>query len=124
MSLRDRLRARQLPTRVVTLAGVDGEPDEEITLRALPAAEWEALVGLHPPQPGDAAKGAAWDVTSFRPALLAASVVAPEDEEPLTEQDWSELILSARMTAGEINLIFNTACLLNDRAPDATVGKG
>lgn len=124
MSLRDRLRARQLPTRVVALPGTAGEPDEEITLRALPAAEWEALIGLHPPSPLEVERGAAWDVATFRPALLAAAVVSPEGEEPLTAEDWAELIGTARMTAGEINLLFNTACMLNDRAPDVSVGKG
>jgi hypothetical protein len=123
VSLRDRLRARQLPTSVVVLAGTAGEPDETITQRALTASEWEALVGLHPPATADAARGAAWDVATFRPALLAASVVSPEGEEPLSEQDWAELIATARMTAGEVNALFNGACLLNDRAPDVTVGK-
>lgn len=109
---------------MVVLAGVGGEPDERITLRALPASEWEALVGLHPPQPADAARGAAWDVATFRPALLAASVVTDDGEEPLSEEDWAELIVTARMTAGEINALFNGACVLNDRSPDmVSVGK-
>lgn len=123
MTLRDRLRARQLPTQVVVLPGAAGEPDEPVTLRALPAQEWEALVGLHPPPPDEAAKGAAWDVATFRPALLAESVVCPDGEDPLTAQDWRELISSGRMTAGEVNALFNTACLINDRAPGATTGK-
>lgn len=123
MTLRDRLRARQLPTKVETLPGSAGEPDEQITLRALPAQDWEALIGLHPAAPDEAARGAAWDVKTFRPALLEAAVVSPEGEEPLSAQDWAELIASGRMTSGEINMLFNTACMLNDRAPDAGLGK-
>ena len=124
MSLRDRLRARQLPTQTVTLPSGDDGDDEQITLRALPAPEWEALVALHPASAEDQAKGAGWDVTTFRPALLAAAVVTAEGDEPLSEQDWAELIALGVMTAGEVNLLFNTACVLNDRAPDLSLGKG
>lgn len=123
MGLRDRLRARQLPTQTVTLpAAGDGEP-EHIELRALPAAEWETLVALHPPSAEDQAKGAGWDVTTFRPALLAAAVQTGDGDEPLSEQDWAELIALGVMTSGEINLLFNTACVLNDRAPQVSLGK-
>jgi hypothetical protein len=123
VSLRDRLRARQLPTCTVALPGADGGEDEKITLRALPAPEWEALVALHPPVGEDATRGAAWDWRTFRPALLEAAVVTAEGDEPLSAEDWAELIALGAMTAGEINALFNAACMLNDRGPDPLAGK-
>jgi|GEM_PF-4153497 len=123
MSLRDRLRARQLPSQIVTLAAADNGAAEQIQLRALPAADWEALVQLHSPSEQDAARGAAWDVHTFRPALLAASVVTDAGEDPLSEQDWADLIAGHWMTAGEVNTLFNVACTLNDRTPDVSLGK-
>lgn len=124
MTLRDRLRARQLPTESVTLpTGGEGDP-EVIEMRALRASEWEALVLLHPPTEGQLAQGADWNIATFRPALLGVAVVTPDGEEPLTAQDWAELTASGAMTIGELNLLFDVAVALNDRSPMMTVGKG
>ncbi len=125
MSLRERLRARQLPREIVTLPpAVEGGEPERIELRALPPDEWEALVGLHPATEGQAAQGAGWNVATFRPALLAASVVTPDGEEPLSEQDWAELVATGSMTIGELNVLLRVAIALNDRSPLVSVGKG
>jgi hypothetical protein len=124
VSLRERLLARQLPSEVVTLPAVGGGEPERIELRAIPADVWEALVAAHPPTGEQAEQGADWNVATFRPALLALTVVTPEGEEPLTEADWAQLASSGAMSIGELTLLFNVAVALNDRSPLASVGKG
>jgi hypothetical protein len=97
---------------------------EEITLRALPPAEWEALLDLHPPTEEQRANGAMWNTTTFRPALLAASMVPAEGEEPLSEADWDELGKAGSLAAGELIALFNAAVGVNVRTPSSAVGKG
>lgn len=167
MGLRDRLRARSLPTgqaaiavdpvayraaehelevetRTLQLAQVrdvedlaiyqdrvdaaqavlDALPVEVIRLRCLPVAEWEALVGEHPPTGEQRAQGWQWNTTTFRPALLAASVVAADGEPALTEMDWAQVALEGQVAVGELDLIFGTAVQLNARQPQVSTGKG
>lgn len=121
MSRRDRLRARQLPRVTVALGGAGGEP-ELIELRALPADEFQVLMDEHPPTADQAAAGDTWDETSFRPALLAASEVPLDGEDPLTAEEWADL-LTARMPLGERVHLWDTVLGLNDRTPAADLGK-
>ncbi len=121
MSLRERLRARQLPTAVVTLSPVvPGADPEQVRVRAIPADDWEALVALHPPTEAQRERGDAWDPATFRSALLAACVLTPEGEEPLTEEEWADAAASGWMVVGELNALFNCAYLLNDRTPQVS----
>lgn len=167
MSLRDRLRARQLPTETVRLpldpaayARAERELDaatwaleeararasvdvaelrarvasarevfdacevETVTVRALPPAEWEALLDEHPPTDEQRAAGAQWNLHSFRPALLAASVVPADGDEPSGLDEWEQFAKDGTLAAGELNALFNTAVSLNLRAPSSAVGKG
>lgn len=114
------LRARVDSAR----ARLDACDCEEVTLRALPPAEWETLVNLHPPTEAQRAAGAQWNVATLRPALLAASVVPAEGDEPLTEADWEQLSKESVLAAGELTALFNAAVALNARAPSSDVGKG
>lgn len=124
-SLRDRLRARALPTAVVTLQpSREGDDPEEITLRGLVPDVYEALVEAHPPTAEQRERGAMWDHRTFRAALLAACVFTPDGEEPLTEADWADLATSGAIAAGELLQLFNAAVYVNDRSPLARVGKG
>jgi hypothetical protein len=121
---RDRLRARQLPTETIRLPDPAGGADEVFELRGLSPDEWETLVAEHPPSDDESALGAQWDVTTFRPALLAACVLTPEGDEPLTAQDWAELAAGTTFAPGEFTLLFHAALELNDRTPLAGLGKG
>lgn len=123
MSQRDRLRARELPRETVTLPGA-GEEVERFELRAIPPQEWEALVGLHPPTEAQQKAGDLWNVATFRPALLAVTVAAPEGEDPLSEADWADAAAQGWMTIGELNTLLGVAISLNDRSPLVSVGKG
>jgi hypothetical protein len=124
MGLKDRLKARSLPTEVVTLppAG-EGDDPERVTLTALLPKVWEDLVLAHPPTPEEQEGGAWWHVETFRPAVLEACVVTPEGEDPLTAADWQELATGGHLAAGELVLLFNVAVRLNDRSPLMSVGK-
>jgi hypothetical protein len=97
---------------------------ERVTLRALPAADWEALVDAHPPTEQQADGGAAWNPTTFRPALLALSIVPENGDEPVSADDWEQLAKSGEISAGELTALFTAAVELNLRAPSMAVGKG
>lgn len=103
---------------------LDALASEPVTLRALPPAEWEALVELHTPSAEQQAAGARWSVSTFRPALLAASVVPGEGEVPLTEAEWEQVAKDGTLAMGELNTLFNTAVSLNLRGPAISTGKG
>lgn len=165
MGLRDRLRARQLPTASVRLpldpvayaaaerevesatwaleeARARGSVDvaelrarvaaareafdacefETVTVRALPPSEWEALLDEHPPNDEQRAAGAQWNLASFRPALLAASVVPADGDEPSAAEEWEQFAKDGTLSAGELNGLFNAAVNLNLRVPSSAVG--
>jgi hypothetical protein len=104
---------------------LDACPVIEVTLRALSPPEWEALVELHPPTEEQQGRGAQWNAATFRPALLAACVVPPEDEpEPLTAEYWERVVKDGELGAGEYNTLCNAAVTLNLRAPTSAVGNG
>lgn len=125
MSLRERLRARQLPRETVTLpAAAEGADPERFELCAIPPGEWEALVALHPPTEQQVAVGDQWNIATFRPALLAVSVNPPDGEDALTESDWADAAAQGWLTIGELNVLFGVAISLNDRSPLVSVGKG
>lgn len=105
-------------------AALDACPVFEVTLRTLPPPEWEALVELHPATEEQQARGMQWSAATFRPALLAACVVPPEDEpEPLTAEYWERVVKDGELAAGEYNTLCNAAVQLNLRAPLSAVGK-
>lgn len=123
MTLRGRLLAQKLPQRAVTLAPVvEGADPDVVTVRALPAPEWDALVQLHPPTPDQAESGWQWNVATFRPALLAACATTPDDEMPLDEAEWAQLLLV--MPVGDRELLYGAALDVNEnRWPGAELGK-
>lgn len=87
---------------------------ETLKLRALPSEDMEALIAKHPAKKDS---DDAWNVETFRPALIAACV-----EGDMTEQDWAEF-LSGRNNLGEVRELFSAVLRVNDRSPDPSVGK-
>ncbi len=102
-------------------SALDELPVERVTVRALPPSDWEALVEAHPPPDGGKQNNAVWNVSTFRTALLAVSVVLPDGEDP---PDWDELTRAGHLTAGELNMLFEAAITVNARAPQVSTGKG
>lgn len=92
---------------------------EYVTLKALSAPEFEALLSAHPPRPDQRSEGLSWNRDTFFPAILAACVEGPE-----TEQDWAEMLRDGTFVMGEFSALISTAMQLNDRSPDVSLGKG
>lgn len=103
---------------------LDALPCMEITLRTLPPPEWEALIELHPATEEQQGQGMMWNPTTFRPALLAACVVTPEGDDPMSAEDWEQVVKAGQLAAGEYNALCNAAVNLNFRAPASAVGNG
>jgi hypothetical protein len=103
---------------------LDALPCLEVTVRTLPPPEWEALVELHPATEEQQSQGMTWNPVTFRPALLEACVVTPEGDEPLTADDWAQIVKAGELAAGEYNALCNVAVNLNLRSPASAVGKG
>jgi hypothetical protein len=105
-------------------ARLDGLPCMEVTLRALPPPEWEALVELHPATEEQQTQGQRWNPTTFRPAVLAACVVTADGEDPMSADDWEQAAKLGEIGVGEYNALFSAAVNLNLRAPASAVGNG
>lgn len=94
---------------------------EYVTIKALPAAEMEAIVSANPPTDEQKRQQPTlnWNPETFLPAILAATVEGPE-----TTEDWTEMIRSGELVMGEVNTLVMTALELNDRSPSVSLGKG
>lgn len=92
---------------------------ETIELVAIPPADWEALVGEHPPTEERRKQGAWCDPATFLPAALAACV---KDDE-LTEEDWVDYTRRGSMTPGEVIDLYDDVVALHDRSPQLILGK-
>lgn len=115
-SLREQMQARQLPTTVVPLAGPSADqPTLHLPLRALEPDVWEALVKEHPPTPEDLAAGHPWCAATFRPALIAASIVVPDGQARFSADDWIDYAATGRVTIGQLLELWDAAMALNDR---------
>lgn len=86
---------------------------ETLILRAIPSVDMEALIEAHP---ADKDSDDAWNVETFRPALLAACV-----EGDMTANDWAEFLAGCPL--GDKRELFTAALRINDRSPDPSVGK-
>lgn len=90
---------------------------EHVTVTALPADEFEALVDAHPTRDGDAG-GVPWHTATFRPALLAACVDAD-----MTEQDWAAYFAESGSVGDQVGL-YNAVLEVNTRTPEPSIPKG
>ncbi|MFG3439938.1 hypothetical protein ACGF0J_22045 [Nonomuraea sp. NPDC047897] len=89
---------------------------EFVTLRALPADDFEALVGAHKPRPETDDR--LWNNETFPKACLLACV-----ESDLSEEDW-ELIWTTVLSNAERIELSNAAIRVNVRVPDSSLPKG
>jgi hypothetical protein len=81
-------------------------------------------VELHPATDEQQGQGQRWNATTFRPAVLAACVVTPDGEDPMSADDWEQAAKLGEIGVGEYNALFNAAINLNLRAPASAVGNG
>lgn len=85
-------------------------------LHNLAPSDYEALVAAHPPLPDEQKRGEQWHRATFLPALIAASVA---DDEPMSVEEWTAELDSARWAKGEVDELF-VACLAVNLRPRST----
>lgn len=106
------------PDRLAAARAAVQDCYETLHITALPPADWEALVAAHPPADGHERL---WNIDTFGPALLAASI----DDSDITEQEWAEYTTKGALTTGEVHALYDAVLTLNYRVPDTSaVGKG
>lgn len=89
---------------------------EFVTVRALAADDWEALVDAHKPRPDTDDR--VWDGKTFPKAAFFACV-----ESDLSEEDWEHVWTGVLSDAERIELS-NAAIRVNVRVPDSSLPKG
>lgn len=94
---------------------------EQITLVAMPAEDWDALLEAHPPSDEKAKASGAWCNPM---TLLPAGLVACVQDSELEEQDWAEYVVTGAMGPGDAVALLDKLTALHSRAVDDTVGKG
>ena len=110
----ERLEDRTLPMATVALPHEGGTVD--IVLRALVPAEWEALCATYL-MVGDDVEPGSVDIRAMRPALLAASVVAPDGSPPKDPGWWERLAKRGAVTSGELDYLSERCWELNRSVP-------
>lgn len=111
MEFWQRIEARGRPEQTVPL-NINGET-VPVRLRALPPAEWDALVEAFPAGGEDAAQPGQVDLAAMRWPLIAQSVVAPDGSPPRDPQWWEDLAKAGVLVAGEVGALTDVAWLLN-----------
>jgi hypothetical protein len=114
------LRARAAAAQ----ASLNAQQCVEVTLRTLPPPEWEALVEMHRATEEQQAQRMLWNPATFNPAVLAACVVPADGDEPMSADDWAQLVKAGELTMGEYRTLCDAAISLNLREPSSAVGKG
>lgn len=89
---------------------------ETVTLTALPPAEFEALVAVHPPREGTGDE--AWNIDTFPRACFLAC--APGD---LSEAEW-EAVLGENLSHAERAELYSLAIAVNVRVVSPALPKG
>lgn len=91
---------------------------ERVQFQSISRADFEALIAAHPAKSD--ADDESWNVTTFRPALIAACAV----DQSMTEEEWVEFLDSDAVSVGELGELYATVLMLNYEMPQAGVGKG
>jgi hypothetical protein len=116
----DAAKLAEAKTRLASAQAAYDACFEWLTLRALPAGEWEKLIALHPPTAEQAAKDsdALWDSAGLRDPLIAACVDGDEDV------TWWSAFLAERCSTGERDALYFACQSVNIRTVDPYVPKG
>ena len=85
-----------------------------LLMRAIGARDYDALLTKYPPTPDQKEQGAAFDIHSFGPALLARSCIEPE----VSEKEWATIWNSQAWTRGEVMDLFWGALELTNKGLD------
>lgn len=118
--------------QVVDLEAQVEEATVTLAFRSIGRHAVNALIDANPPTETDKADAERIKVDpddlpwgqSFEPALLAASLLPEEGEEPLTAEDFAALYESEDWTAAELRTLFSTALSVNNSNSIEALGKG
>ena len=101
----DFLRKKKRRTKIVKIETVDDD-DQPLTLemrmRAISSRQYDDLQAAHKPTALQREQGAAYDVDTFAPALIAACSLEPK----LTPDDAREIYNSDEWSSGEVGGLF------------------
>lgn len=89
---------------------IDGE-ELTLTMRAMSRREYDALVAKFPPTKKQREEGANYNIDGFAPALISASLSAPE----ISFDDATELWESGTWSMGELMDVFLSCVALNNQ---------
>lgn len=109
--LRDKRPAER---EVSTKLNPDDEEEVTFLLRALSATAWDKLVARHPATDAQQTEGAAFNIDTFAPALMARVIVEPEAEESFWKERWSD----PNWGRGEVASLYFACSGLCDRGLD------
>ena len=107
----DHLRKKRKRERVVPIQSLDDDDMPitlEMRLRAISSRAYDKLIGDHPPTPTQRDQGAAYNVDSFAPALIAAVSLEPK----MSTDDATEIYNSDEWSPGEVGGLFLEALRL------------
>jgi hypothetical protein len=99
------------------------EASATLHFQALPRHEYEALILEHPPTEKQKADNETYNVDTFMPALIAATVVDPESRLPLFDRVDIEALL-AEWNQGEVRAVWNTAVTVCTQVRNPTLPFG
>lgn len=105
------LKAKKPAEREVSIVLNEGEPPASFLFRAISAPRYDKLMTANPPTKEQLADGAAFNVNTFGPALLAGVVAEPQ----MTVEQWTEIWNSDEWSGGEISGLYSTAMELCSR---------
>lgn len=118
---------RGAKTRLVDAEKARDDATETFRFRALPMAEYRALIEEHPPSDDALAEAERtktappdFDLSTFAPALVAASMIEPD----LTGDEITEMWASPEWAYGDLMVLFATANALCGSSNVVALGKG
>jgi hypothetical protein len=107
-------RSHQIAAQMKELREVNADAFYEVSVQALPRAEWLQLRAQHPPRDSHKDEdGGAFNSETFPPAAAAASLIDPEPTEDVLA--W----LEANLTSGDWNMLGILCWGLNEGTREA-----
>lgn len=102
-------------TLTLKMPGDDGEEQElTIKVRSIGQRAYDDLLAEHPPSRKQKDNGDSYNMDTFCPALIAASMVAPE----ITKEEATELWTSEAWSRGELSELFFACVEVNNKGLD------
>jgi hypothetical protein len=105
------MASKRRAEREVSVVLNEGDEPVSFLFRAISAPQYDRLVTANPPTKDQLADGAAYNINTFGPALLAKVIAEPA----MTVEQWKEIWNSDDWSGGEISGLFSTSMELCSR---------